>query len=57
MEFFYPLFQGYDSVAVKADIEIGGHDQLMESNARKRGSKILWYASSSCYDISFTSRY
>ena len=28
MEFFYPLFQGYDSVSVKADIEIGGHDQL-----------------------------
>ena len=28
MEFFYPLFQGYDSVAVKADIEIGGHEQL-----------------------------
>ncbi len=28
MEFFYPLFQVYDSVAVKADIEIGGHDQL-----------------------------
>ena len=28
MEFFYPLFQGYDSVAVKSDIEIGGHDQL-----------------------------
>ena len=28
MEFFYPLFQGYDSVAIKADIEIGGHDQL-----------------------------
>ena len=26
MEFFYPLFQGYDSVAVKADIEIGGHE-------------------------------
>ena len=28
MEFFYPLLQGYDSVAVKSDIEIGGHDQL-----------------------------
>ena len=28
IEFFYPLFQGYDSVAVKADIEIGGSDQL-----------------------------
>ena len=28
LEFFYPLFQGYDSVAIKADIEIGGNDQL-----------------------------
>ena len=26
-EFFYPLMQGYDSVAVKADIELGGTDQ------------------------------
>lgn len=26
-EFLYPLMQGYDSVAVKADIEIGGNDQ------------------------------
>ena len=28
LEFFYTLYQGYDSVAVKADIEIGGNDQL-----------------------------
>ena len=28
LEFFYPLYQGYDSVAIKADIEIGGNDQL-----------------------------
>ena len=28
IEFFYPLFQGYDSVATRADIEIGGTDQL-----------------------------
>jgi len=28
MEFLYPLLQGYDSVAVKADIELGGSDQL-----------------------------
>jgi tyrosyl-tRNA synthetase len=28
MEFLYPLFQGYDSVAVEADIELGGSDQL-----------------------------
>ncbi len=26
-EFLYPLFQGYDSVILKADIEIGGSDQ------------------------------
>jgi len=28
LELMYPLFQGYDSVAVKADVELGGHDQL-----------------------------
>jgi len=28
MEFLYPLMQGYDSVAVKADVELGGTDQL-----------------------------
>ena len=28
MEFLYPLLQGYDSVAVQADIELGGSDQL-----------------------------
>ena len=28
LEFLYPLFQGYDSVALKADIELGGTDQL-----------------------------
>ncbi|OEF99191.1 tyrosine--tRNA ligase [Vulcanibacillus modesticaldus] len=26
-EFFYPLMQGYDSVALKSDVEIGGTDQ------------------------------
>lgn len=26
-EFFYPLMQGYDSVAIEADIELGGTDQ------------------------------
>src|SRR6185436_6506541 len=28
LELMYPLFQGYDSVAVNADIELGGNDQL-----------------------------
>lgn len=27
VEFLYPLLQGYDSVAVKADLEMGGNDQ------------------------------
>ncbi len=27
-EFMYPLIQGYDSVALKADVELGGTDQL-----------------------------
>ncbi len=28
LEVLYPLMQGYDSVAVKADVELGGNDQL-----------------------------
>lgn len=27
-EFFYPLMQGYDSVAMEVDVEIGGSDQI-----------------------------
>ena len=27
LEFYYPLFQGYDSIALKSDIELGGTDQ------------------------------
>jgi len=27
-EFLYPLFQGYDSVALDSDVELGGSDQL-----------------------------
>lgn len=28
LEILYPVFQGYDSVALKADVELGGSDQL-----------------------------
>lgn len=28
LEILYPVFQGYDSVAVKADVELGGQDQI-----------------------------
>lgn len=32
-EFLYPILQGYDSVAIKADVEIGGTDQLFNMMA------------------------
>lgn len=43
-EIMYPLLQGYDSVAIKADVEIGGNDQLFNLMAgrtlqRKYGQK------------------
>lgn len=40
LEFYYPLMQGYDSVALRADIELGGADQkfnlLMGRTLQKR---------------------
>ncbi len=32
-EMLYPLMQGYDSVAVRADVEVGGFDQLFNVKA------------------------
>jgi tyrosyl-tRNA synthetase len=32
-EFLYPLMQGYDSVAINADVELGGFDQLFNVKA------------------------
>lgn len=32
-EFMYPIMQGYDSVVVKSDVEIGGFDQLFNLKA------------------------
>ncbi len=32
-EFLYPIMQGYDSVEVRADVEIGGFDQLFNLKA------------------------
>jgi len=30
-EFFYPLMQGYDSVCIQADVELGGNDQTFNN--------------------------
>ena len=40
-ELLYPLMQGYDSVAVRADVEIGGTDQRFNLLAGRRAPKIL----------------
>lgn len=32
-EFLYPIMQGYDSVALKSDVELGGFDQLFNLKA------------------------
>ena len=40
-ELDYPLLQGYDSVAVKADVEIGGFDQLFNLKVGREIQKIF----------------
>ncbi|MCT4617682.1 MAG: tyrosine--tRNA ligase [Candidatus Gracilibacteria bacterium] len=35
-EFLYPLMQGYDSIAVEADVELGGNDQYFNLLAGRR---------------------
>ncbi|MCM8787369.1 MAG: tyrosine--tRNA ligase [Candidatus Omnitrophica bacterium] len=39
-ELDYPLLQGYDSVAIKADVEVGGFDQLFNLIAGRKIQKI-----------------
>lgn len=48
-EFLYPLVQGYDSVALKADVELGGSDQkfnllvgrMLQSKFNQRSQSVL----------------
>ena len=35
-EFFYALMQGYDAVALKTDVQIGGTDQLFNLMAGRK---------------------
>lgn len=39
IEFLYPALQGYDSVKVNADVEIGGYDQLFNLKAGRTVQK------------------
>ncbi len=40
-ELLYPIFQGYDSVMVKSDLEIGGSDQLFNLKTGREIQKIF----------------
>lgn len=40
-ELSYPLLQGYDSVAIKADVEIGGFDQLFNLKIAREIQKMF----------------
>ncbi len=40
-ELLYPLLQGYDSVAVEADVEIGGFDQLFNLKTGRKIQKLF----------------
>lgn len=40
-EMFYPILQGYDSVAVKADLELGGFDQLFNLKTGREVQKFF----------------
>ena len=41
-EFLYPLMQGYDSVALKADVELWGNDQYFNLLAGRRLQDAFW---------------
>src|SRR6056297_22760 len=52
-EFFYPLMQGYDSVAIKADIELGGTDQRFNLLVAQSTERIWTRATGINYDAYF----
>jgi tyrosyl-tRNA synthetase len=47
-EFLYCLFQGYDSVAVRSDVELGGTDQTFNLNIGRVIQKHAGMASQAC---------
>jgi tyrosyl-tRNA synthetase len=40
-ELLYPIFQGYDSVAIKSDLELGGFDQLFNLKAGRELQRVF----------------
>ena len=55
-ELLYPIFQAYDSVALKADIEIGGTDQTFNLLMGTISSRAVWHGCTSSYNYATTGR-
>ena len=55
-EFLYPLCQGYDSVAMKADVELGGTDQKFNLLVGARTAETLWPGAAMHPDDAFARR-
>lgn len=56
-EFLYPLVQGYDSVAMQADIELGGTDQKFNLLVGRELQKTLWSNTTNSFNYAVTRRY
>jgi len=41
-EFLYPLMQGYDSVVIKSDVELGGTDQTFNNLVGRDHPAWVW---------------
>jgi len=49
-EFLYPLVQGYDSVALKSDVELGGTDQKFNLLVGRDLQKLKWSITPDCHN-------
>ena len=41
VEFLYPLVQGYDSIMIEADVELGGTDQTFNCLVGRQGIDMI----------------
>ncbi len=49
-ELIYPIAQGYDSVALECDVELGGTEPEVQPDAGTRSAEALWAAAADCAD-------
>ena len=55
-EFLYPLVQGYDSVAMKSDVELGGTDQKFNLLVGRQLTGILRTGAAGCVNYAYPGR-